>query len=145
MKHIKNIRHIFKQLLNEFPNSDESEWALGQWQEACKKKALEYMKDAYGADRDDINYDIIEIWSASTGTNSGGIKRDALRFGNLYSFVLACGQAIPYQEWVFDNQFTGYDAETDRTLIAEWNEETKIGTLRVKLQRGRKPFYRKKW
>lgn len=55
-----------------------------------------------------INYDEIIIKCSVLGrvSNRGKVGGVDLVYGNLYSFVLADGIVIPYNEWLFEDKFT---------------------------------------
>jgi len=75
--------------------------------ERCKLLAREYfsaMIDGHllGIDAVDITFDVITLPSKDSAEKVDSVS---LEYGNLYSFVLAHGEFVPYYEWVGDDQF----------------------------------------
>lgn len=70
----------------------------------------------------DINYEEIQIWGEMA---SGSKDSLSLRYGNLYSFVLANGVLIPYDEWTYDKEIIIEDKQYTYQSNPQW------GTIRL--------------
>lgn len=68
-----------------------------------------------------INYDAIEIWDEDA--SSMNVNRE-LKFGNLYSYVIASGIPFPYSEWLYENELR-YDGK-----VFGWVGSACTGTVR---------------
>lgn len=67
-----------------------------EYKDACIELCRSYFHNKYQK-RTDINFDEIKIWGAPHDIN-------ALRYGNLYSYVLAEGHAVSYADWTYNQE-----------------------------------------
>jgi len=76
-----------------------------------RERAKEFFIGKYG--EENINLEAIDVRGSFEGTEKDKICYTLL-FGNLYSYVLANGECIPYHSWIYDREYHG------RKYVYEW-------------------------
>lgn len=134
------LRKLFTEVyINTFDKEFQTHIGLADRQfykdsfkEKCIADGKYLLKKAYNFGKE-INWDQVEIWchrkdiKSKTGSHVGLL----LEYGNLYSFVVANGFGVPYNEWLYEDKYE------HGSLRFTYNKETKKGQFTI--FRGRKP------
>lgn len=113
--HIEALTNWFKLEIKKGELDEEKYMATARW----------YFKSTFD-EREDVNYDEIKISFENVTLNvvdkPAKITDLMLKYGNLYSYVLANGLVVSYNQWVYENEIT-YRSPADMYITYRWDED----------------------